>query len=325
MVVGAGISGLLAARKLRAAGWRVVILEKNSQVGGRMATRHVGSGTFDYGAQFFTVRSERFGRLVEGWLAASVVREWSRGFADAEGAPARDGYPRYCGSEGMASIPEYLARDLDVRVGEETVKASLGKEMWEVRTASGSCETAGALLLTAPVPESLAVVAAGEGRLSDDVRLLLERISYSPCLALTALLDGPTGVPAPGGVQIKEEPLDWIGDNQQKGISREPGITIHAGPRWSREHFEGDEKEITHTLLTLAGDRLGEDLLARNLASSLARWRYSWVEKGHEDRYLVASERPLLLFAGDAFGGAKVEGAALSGLAAADRLLGRTR
>ncbi|HSK98877.1 MAG TPA: FAD-dependent oxidoreductase [Rubrobacteraceae bacterium] len=324
VVLGAGISGLLAARELRAAGWRVVILEKNRRVGGRMATRRMGPGTFDYGAQFLTIRSERIGRLVEEWLAAGVIQEWSRGFTDAEGELARDGYPRYCGSEGMASIPEYLARDLDVRVAEVVTTANVINGAWEVRTATGSCERAGALLLTAPVPESLAVLAAGDVDLAQEVQHRLEKISYSPCLALTALLDGPTGVPEPGGVQIKGEPLDWIGDNRQKGISEAPAVTVNAGPRWSREHFGRDEKEITYFLLTHAGDRLGEDLVARTRATCLARWRYSWVEEGHDGRYLAASERPPLLFAGDAFGGAKVEGAALSGLAAADRLLGRT-
>ena len=43
----------------------------------------------------------------------------------------------------------------------------------------------------------------------------------------------------------------------------------------------------------------------------------------HDDPCLVASEAPPLVFCGDAFGQPKVEGAALSGLAAADRLLGR--
>jgi len=80
---------------------------------------------------------------------------------------------------------------------------------------------------------------------------------------------------------------------------------------------------VTRTLLDLAGERLGADLPSAALETSLARWRYSWVTSSHEEPCLVASEDPPLLFCGDGFGQPKVEGAALSGLAAADRLLGR--
>ena len=322
-MVGAGVSGLLAARELATAGWRVEVMDKGRGVGGRMATRRLGTGTFDHGAQFFTVRSERFRALVGTWLEDGVVREWSRGFADPDGTPNRDGYPRYRGSEGMTSVPRHLARGLDVRPGEEVSRVDVRDGVWEVRAASGARETAGALLLTAPVPQSLALLDAGEFGLPERARGPLEKISYSPCLAVMALLDGPTGVPEPGGIQIKGEPLDWISDNQRKGVSGAPGITVHAGPRWSRTHFEEDEGEITLSLLSLAGEHLGQDLRERTVATSLARWRYSWVDEGLEDRCLVANETPPLIFAGDAFGGAKVEGAALSGLAAADRLLGR--
>ena len=317
VVVGAGISGLLAAREVTSAGWRTVVLESNSEVGGRLATRRVGDGTFDYGAQFFTVRSERFERLVEEWLERGVVREWTRGFAEA------DGYPRYRGSEGMASVPEHLARGLDVRTGERVVEAQVRDGAWEVRTGSGTSAVGAALLLTAPVPQSLAIIESGDFVLADEDRRRLQSISYGPCLALLALLDAPAGVPEPGGVQVKGEPLDWISDNQCKGISEAPGITIHAGPEWSREHFEDDEARITASLLAFAGERLSSDLSNRVVETSLTRWRYSWVTRSYPESCLAASEEPPLLFAGDAFGEAKVEGAALSGLAAADRLLGR--
>ena len=321
VVVGAGISGLLAASELRAAGWRVVVLEKSREVGGRMATRRVGGGAFDHGAQFFTVRSGRFERLVEEWLEVGIVQEWTRGFADAEGTHNEDGHPRYRGSEGMSSIPEHFARGLDVRTGERVVEASVRDGTWKARTGSGTRVSGAALLLTAPVPQSLALARSGNFALPDGARHELENISYAPCLTLLALLDGPTGVPEPGGVQIKGEPLDWISDNQRKGISEAPGVTIQAGPVWSREHFETPEAEVTRSLLAFARERL--DLSSRAAETSLTRWRHSWVTQSHPEPCLVASEEPPLLFAGDAFGEAKVEGAALSGLAASDHLLGR--
>ena len=324
IVVGAGVCGLVAARELSNAGWRVVVLEESSGVGGRLATHHMGDGAFDHGAQFFTVRSERFERLVVGWLEAGVVEEWTRGFADAEGIYNADGYPRYRGSEGMISVPRYLVRDLDVRTGERVVEVNVQDGAWEARTGSGRREIGAALLLTAPAPQSLALLGSGSFSLPDETRGMLEDISYAPCLALMALLDGPTGVPYPGGMQIKGEPLDWIGDNQRKGISQAPGITVHAGPEWSREHFEADETEITAALLSLAGERLGIELASTTIHTSITRWRYSWVTQLHPEPCFPTSENPPLLFAGDAFGEAKVEGATLSGLAAADRLLDRS-
>ncbi|MBA3611032.1 MAG: NAD(P)-binding protein, partial [Rubrobacter sp.] len=101
IIVGAGISGLLAATELQAAGWTVTVLDKGRGVGGRMATRRIDGASFDHGAQFFTVRTERFQNLVDGWLAAGAAAEWSRGFPNAAGEGGNDGHPRYRGSNGM--------------------------------------------------------------------------------------------------------------------------------------------------------------------------------------------------------------------------------
>jgi renalase len=107
------------------------------------------------------------------------------------------------------------------------------------------------------------------------------------------------------------------------GISEAPGITVHTGPGWSRERLEADEARITASLLRFAGNQLGFDPVPRVVETSLTRWRYSWVGRSHPEPCLLASETSPLLFAGDVSGGAKVEGAALSGLAAADKLPGR--
>lgn len=322
VIVGAGISGLLAARELRDAGWRVTVLDKGRGVGGRMATRRVGKGTFDHGAQFFTVRKERFRRLVEGWISAGVVEEWTRGFADADGRRNEDGHPRYRGSEGMTFIPKHLARGLDVKTGEEVVEVNRREAGWETVTERESYK-ADVLILTAPVPQSLALIESGGYQLPAQVRARLEEISYDPCIALMVVLRDTGLVPEPGGMQIKGEPLDWIGDNHAKGISETPALTIHAGPGWSREHFDAPDSVVTRTLLGLAGERLGADLTSRVSETSIARWRYSWVTNSHPEPYLIATQDPPLLFCGDAFGQPKVEGASLSGLSAADRLLSR--
>jgi predicted NAD/FAD-dependent oxidoreductase len=322
IVVGAGISGLLAADGLQRVGWDVTILDKGSGVGGRMATRRVGGGTFDHGAQFFTVRGDRFSDLVDGWVGGGAASEWARGFADADGMPNEDGHPRYRGAGGMTSIPKHVASGLDVRTSERVIRIDAGDDGWDVVCESGLQFEGSTLVLAMPVPQALRLVSSGNHRLPDGARSKLEAVSYDPCLALMLLLDGPSGVPEPGGMQIKGEPLDWISDNQRKGISDTPAVTIHAGPEWSRSHFEDDEAEITQHLISLASGHLGTDLAPSVVESSLARWRYSWVTNSHPEPFLAAPEASPLLFCGDAFGQPKVEGAALSGLAAADYLLG---
>ncbi len=67
------MSGLLAANKLQEAGWRVTVLDKGRGVGGRMATRRFGGGSFDHGAQFFTARSDEFKEMVEDWRKAGAA------------------------------------------------------------------------------------------------------------------------------------------------------------------------------------------------------------------------------------------------------------
>ncbi len=317
IVVGAGIAGLLAARALRSRGIDVTVVDKGRGVGGRMATRRVENAVFDHGAQFFTVRSERFRALVDGWLADGLAVEWARGFAGPDGAPRSDGHPRYRGAHGMTSIPKALADGLNVRTAERVVSARADGAQWAVDTDKDARLTADALILTPPVPQALALLDAGEHPLPHRARLALDALDYAPCIALLALLWEPARVPAPGGLQLESDPVAWIGDNTQKGISPEAyAVTVHASAPFSRAYWNADSDLIASLLLEAAGPWLG----GRVKSWQLHRWRYSQPTRTHDAPCLLVEGPPPLVFAGDAFAGPKIEGAALSGLAAADSL-----
>ncbi len=316
IIIGAGLSGLIAARTLQNAGITVTVLEREQKVGGRMRTDSIQNGVFDHGAQFFTVRSERFEEIVQTWLSAGVAQEWTRGFADATGKLNEDGHPRYKGIRGMTAITEHLAQDLDIRTRLEVKELREKEQSWEI-VAGDSNHTADALILTAPAPAALALVDSNSISLPSKAREALQSISYQPCIAVMALLDGPGEVPEPGGVQVGEDPLFWVADNYQKGISEVPAVTIHAGPKWSREHTHSDDAKVSDLLLREAKDYLGTSVKA----TAVYRWQYSMPVSPYEEQFVYAEGPPPLVFCGDAYAGPKVEGATLSGLAAAEKLL----
>jgi predicted NAD/FAD-dependent oxidoreductase len=145
----------------------------------------------------------------------------------------------------------------------------------------------------------------------------LEQITYAPCLAGLFQIDGRVHLPKPGALQQSDAAISWIADNQRKGISPEATvITVHAGPDHSRWLFKRPDAEALAQLE--AGLRPFLDQKATIIAAQLKRWRYALPTALHAERYLVAKDVPTLVFSGDAFGGPRVEGAALSGLAAAE-------
>lgn len=329
LIIGAGLSGLVAARKLQDAGIRPTILEREQYVGGRIATRQVpdfpddeARAIFDYGAQFFTAREPRFAVMVDRWLERGVVSEWSQGFAAGDGSYYADGHPRYRGQPTMSAIPEDLANDLDIRLDQQVVTISSGRNEWTVTTDNNSIFTARSLILTTPVPISLELLKSGATSLPEQIRKTLEKIEYDPCLAMMVTTNGPGSLPSPGGMWPFGEPIEWLADNHQKGVSpRHGSFTIHAGPEFSRLHWNGDDKKIGNLLLAAAEPWIGSS----TISISIHRWRYSRPLWTYPDPCLGISSPALLVFAGDAFAGPRIEGAALSGLAAGSWLLANGR
>ncbi len=310
VIVGAGLAGLVAGRALTAGGHEVVLLDKGRSPGGRLATRRVGAAQFDHGAQFFTVRSDRFASLISGWERDDLVHEWCRGFT-----PEGDGFLRYAVHGGMNALAKHLATGMDVRCESLVFAVRPGTGEWAVGLDDGTSVAADALVVTCPLPQAFAVLVSS----GVEVPEALRTTEYDRTITLMVALDRPGLVPPPGGLQNPDDTFSFIADNMVKGVSTHPAITFHANPEWSEARWNMDRSEVHTELLAAARPWLGNAVVT---ADSVKRWRFAtprtiWPEPCWASDAGVA---PLVL-AGDAFAGPRVEGAALSGLAAADALL----
>ena len=337
VIIGAGIAGLAAAAELVASGRRVVVLEKSRGVGGRMATRRVGEAVCDHGAQFFTVRSPAFGGMVAEAHEAGAVATWCEGFSqaasiDAAVMPATDGHARWRGMSGMTDLPKRLTSQLppDRCVLQTAVKvAAIGVADGRVRISLDPGPEAGesitmdaaAVIVTSPVPQSLDLFAAGgllggEGGIAPEVQQQLATVHYDPSFALMLVLDRPSLVPPPGGIQFAGGPISWLADNQQKGISSVPALTIHASGAFSRQHFDDPLEQVAATLIELVRPWIDGEPATAIIDQSLHRWKFATPMTIIPEPLVAVVTSPPIVCCGDAFGGPKVEGAASSGLTA---------
>ena len=303
-IVGAGLSGLMAANELQCHGHTVTVFDKGRGVGGRLATRRIDDATLDHGAQFFTVRSEEFASHVNEWMSAGVAHEWCRGFQ------SDDGHPRYVGSTGMSGIAKHLAGQLDVRLNHLVFSLEVGDNGYVIVTDDGVRHSCDAVILTAPIPQSFSLLFGAGIELPAEMR----SIDYDRTLGLLVVLDSDHhNVPSPGGLQNPDAIFSFIGDNSAKGISATHALTFHANPEWSLAHFDDEVATIEAQLLEAAAPWLGS---ARVISSQPKKWRFATPQKSWPNPCWQTPDHRIVL-AGDAFAGPKMEGAALSGLAAA--------
>ena len=269
VIIGAGISGLLCAEELRRAWQTVQLVEKGRGCGGRMATRRWAGARLDHGAQYFTVRDPRFQRYVDEWLEHGVVTEWFRQFPEDSGSV---GHPRYRGIHGMTDAAKYLARNLQIHLSERVSRITWTGTEWEVASESGTCFRGGQLVITAPLPQALDLLADSAVALPGEVAGALRAIQYEKGLATLAILDGPSGLPYPGGVKVSGGILSWMADNQMKGISPEvSAVTLHADAAFAEAHWDAPNEERGPLMLDAAAAFLKADVVEYQCH----RWGYA--------------------------------------------------
>jgi renalase len=327
LIIGAGMAGLAAAQRLQQDGLNVLVVDKGRGYGGRMATRRDESGSrWDHGAQYFTVTSPVFADFIAPLQAEGAVTPWFTELKNLSGDVLNSGKTRYASPLGMSGLAKRMAQGLKVVTGQRITRLELTCDAWTAWSEQGEHWQAKSLLITSPLPQTLALFQQSELELKPAQQSLLEAVAYEPCWAVMLKLSEPWPLGAPQGFKglNSDDIIGWVADNQAKGLDTPVGsITLQASPQFSQLHVNSTPEEIHLKLLAALEEHTGQ-LNVTNWQAH--RWLYAFPKSPLLSSYLRLEGFPYAYLAGDAFGGeaqtgARVEGAVLSGLAAAESLL----
>lgn len=313
IIIGGGLSGIMAARTLMENGVKdVLIVEKSKSVGGRLATRRIGEGKADHGAQFFTVRSPELQEDAARWLEAGWVKHWF-------GTP----YPRYTSTAGMNALAKQLAQPIPVKLNTRVSSILDGRDgPLEVELENGERITANHCIVTAPAPQSLQLLT---GIAPQEVYT----ISFAPCFVGMFTFDGSSSIPSPGHVdEGLPDGVERVVDHEKKGISSTVTVSVYMTGDWSKQHVEMEEDSILAAIQKVAEGFLEKG--SRVTGAQLKKWKYSeaeavvrtpFVEMGHEGRIVLCGDA--FLRENDEAGRTRFESAYLSGVSAGTRVAGK--
>jgi predicted NAD/FAD-dependent oxidoreductase len=282
--------------------------------------------------------------------------------AIAPGDPELNAEPGWCYAGGNDRLAELLAEGLDVRRGvrvaalRRTTHDTRQRRSWrsrvgvpegydERRMTSGvdarslvdgrwsmvdvtghHVADADAVLLTAPAPQSAAILAASDMDAVLKERLLAElgRAAYRRCISLALAYDAPLERPYYALLNAdRAHPIAWLALEHAKGVERcPPGhslLVAQMAPRWSLERWEAPTDEIAPEVAQLASELLGADL-RHPLWWDRRGWREALPDAGCDFDTLNGAGGGLF-FAGDATAGqGRAHLAIASGWRAAERI-----
>ena len=328
-VVGAGISGLVAAHSLHACGLKVKVFDKGRASGGRASTRRYGetagpSGQgpdvcFDHGAQYFTARDPCFRRYVGSWLADGIAARWEGRIAVVKDGRAElkpGGPERFVGIPGMSAVARQLATDLDVTHRTRVAAIERRAGGWRLADDDGTpLGDFGAVVVSTPPAQAVPLLAG-----APELAARAAAVGMRPCWAVMAVFDRRLELPFDGAF-VEASALSWIARNGSKpGRARAECWVLHGSPEWSARHLEADHEDVCDRLLQAFFDAVGHEPRAPRFTRA-HRWRYSIAEHPLDAGCLW--DAGLQIGAcGDWCSGSRIEGAFLSGKAIAGRVLG---
>lgn len=337
-IVGAGMAGTVAARTLWRAGHQVTLFEKSAGASGRMATRHTDFGSFDHGAQYFTVRDPRFAQALgqvpgtldhhRSWSVASV--RVLDAFGRKLSAESRDSAYRWVGTPGMHHLVRHWAQPLAdhgmlrCHAEVEAIRCEVrsnGQVVWQLKVHGDWLDQPfGGLILAIPAPQIVALLGHPLTQLPHAHAHLatIEAVRMQACWA--AMLAFPQASQAQlthfgphwNAARSTHHRIGWlVRESSKPGRLPTERWTVHANPEWSAEHLEDDPARVLAKLEQAFAELTG--IRIRPYWSQAHRWRYALTTQALGQAYTWDASLALGT-CGDWHLGHRVEDAFVSGL-----------
>jgi renalase len=313
-VVGAGVAGLAAARALADRGHNVIVHERSSRPGGRAGTRQLraiempkgltgATLAFDHGAQYFTVRDQRFSEMAAAWERDRVIAKWSGRIVSFDGEGWEDvaaDTSRYVGVPGMGTIADALATGIEISYGSRV------ESLDDLRASFDH------VIVAVPAPQAAELVAA-----VPPLAATAARVRMMPSWTVAAAFEERVAAPFDAAF-VNGSPLGWIARNTSKP-KRDWKVdtwVMQATTSWSDAHLEDRSNDVGAFLMEAFEDLIAKGL-PRAFFATVHRWRYATADPPLAIG-AVHDQQSRITLCGDWCLGSRIEDAFLSGLKAAE-------
>jgi renalase len=307
IVIGAGISGLSIARKIKDQSLGSIrVIEKSRGVGGRIATRRALETRFDHGAQFYKVKNEIYD-FHQTWKRDGISHEW---FTSIKGI-------HYCSELGMTALTKNIASDIDISLSTEIKTIQHENNLWKLISTKDEVSLCHSLIISSPLPQTAKLLEelSTHPLLNQEIYKEIKDISYTKALIGLVTLDGDLEIGTNGYIEFQSGVFFSISDQKAKGVSNISAITITMSPTFSEDEFEHPDENILKKILNAFTESYPT---AKIKDAELKKWRYCQPKTQTNSLFLEVA--PKLFLIGDAFGGSSILGGIRSATALSNLL-----
>jgi renalase len=251
-IVGAGISGLVLAEKLKNIS-NVTVFEKSKGIGGRIATRYTDDFQFDHGTQFFTVKSAEFKDYLAPIKDAGIIDSWNAKFVEiADGTinitrQWSDDKPHYVATPKMNALGKHIASKVgleNIKLNTKVTTITKQGERWSLAEDDSYLGEFDWVILATPNLQAAELMPQCFYASST-----LQTQIMTGCYALMLGFHKPLELPWDAAL-VKGADISWISVNSSKPKRNSSySIVVNATNAWSEKNMEQDITTVQAYLL----------------------------------------------------------------------------